>query len=145
MSGVDSLKLIRQECMQDAFVLIWNRAGDYRADKAVPMTWMGAIARYRALDLLRKRKHELPLDEAILAEVPDESQPQMDDQLVNMEDAQRINECMAGLSRQQRSCIQLAYFDGYTHPEIAQHIDSPLGSVKTWIYRGMSSLKECLS
>ncbi len=136
---------LAQECLQDAYVLIWNRAGDYRADKAAPITWMASIARYRALDLLRKRKHEVSVDDEVLSQVPDEHQVKFDDQLVEIEDAQGLEECMKTLNINQRNCIYMAYFDGYTHPEIAMRIDAPVGSVKTWIRRGMMSLKECLS
>ncbi len=136
---------LAQECLQDAYVLIWNRARDYRADKAAPITWMASIARYRALDLLRKRKHEVPLDDEVLSQVPDEHQVKIDDQLVEIEDAHGLEECMKILNINQRNCIYMAYFDGYTHPEIAMRINAPIGSVKTWIRRGMMSLKECLS
>ncbi len=136
---------LAQECLQDAYVLIWNRAGDYRADKAAPMTWMSSIARYRALDLLRKRKHEVSLDSDDLSEVPDQDYELIDHQLMESENAQCLAKCMKILDIKQRSCLYMAYFEGCTHPEIASRVDAPVGSVKTWIHRGMRSLKECLS
>lgn len=136
---------LAQECLQDAYVLIWNRAGEYRSDKAAPMTWMGSIARYRALDLLRRRKHEAPLDEEMLSMAVDERQIEIEQQLEDVEDATALKECLKQLELKQRNCLYLAYFQGFTHPEIAVRVDAPVGSVKTWIRRGMSQLKECLS
>ncbi len=135
---------LAQECLQEAYVQIWNRAEEYRNDLAAPITWMTTIARYRALDLLRRRKHEVPLEDEMLLD-GDEERDGLLQQLEATEDGVALAECMKQLSQQQRNCIYLAYFEGSTHPEIASRMDVPVGSVKTWIRRGMSSLKGCLS
>ncbi|HIJ23269.1 MAG: sigma-70 family RNA polymerase sigma factor [Gammaproteobacteria bacterium] len=136
---------LAQECLQDAYVLIWNRAADFQAEKGQPLTWMVSIARYRALDLLRKRKHEVTLDDEMLSQEMDGSPDWVEERLIAAEGASGLANCLKELQNEQRNCLYLAYFEGYTHPEIAVRIDAPVGSVKTWIRRGMIRLKECLS
>ncbi|MBT3197543.1 MAG: sigma-70 family RNA polymerase sigma factor [Gammaproteobacteria bacterium] len=136
---------LAQECLQDAYVLIWNRAGEFHREKGQPLTWMGSIARYRALDLLRKRKHEVALDDEMLSDGMVSDPEWVEERLIAAEGAEGLTACLKILSLEQRNCLYLAYFEGCTHPEISVRVDAPVGSVKTWIRRGMIRLKECLS
>ena len=133
-----------QDCLQDAYIKVWNNAGSYRSYMAAPLTWMSTIARNQALDLLRKRKREV-------MEGDDKSVPEQVDGaplplegLSRSDEGRRLDDCLGRLKEQQRQVIVLAYFKGLTHDELASHTDTPLGTVKTWIRRGLDQLRRCL-
>jgi RNA polymerase sigma-70 factor (ECF subfamily) len=133
-----------QDCLQEAYIKIWNRAESYRADLASPMTWMATIARNQALDQLRKRRHEVRMSETecFPEEVDQELLPQ--DRLQQSDEGRRLNRCLAELKSEQRQIIALAYFRGLSHEELAARTKIPMGTVKTWIRRGLAQLKRCL-
>jgi RNA polymerase sigma-70 factor (ECF subfamily) len=133
-----------QDCLQDAYIKIWNNAESYRSYMAAPLTWMSTIARNQALDLLRKRKKEvMEGDDKTIPEQVDGA-PLPLEGLSRSDDGQRLNDCLGQLKEQQRQVIVLAYFKGLTHDELASHSDTPLGTVKTWIRRGLNQLRRCL-
>jgi RNA polymerase sigma-70 factor (ECF subfamily) len=133
-----------QDCLQDAYIKIWNNAESYRAYLAAPLTWMSTIARNQALDLLRKRKREvLERDDKALPEQVDDA-PLPLDGLTNSDEGRRLQKCLGELKAQQRQVVVLAYFKGLTHDELASHTNTPLGTVKTWIRRGLNQLRRCL-
>jgi len=125
--------------------LCQNRAGEFQLGKASPITWMTSIARYRALDLLRKRKHETSFDDRADENQRVDSSIDLERDVSDREVAGTLGDCLKGLEERQRMCIYFAYYDGLTHAEIAEQIDVPIGSVKTWIRRGMQKLKGCMS
>jgi RNA polymerase sigma-70 factor (ECF subfamily) len=133
-----------QDCLQDAYIKVWNNAGNYRSHLAAPLTWMSAIARNQALDLLRKRKREwTESDDKGFPEQVD-SNPLPLEGLSRSDDGRRLNECLGQLKAQQRQVIALAYFKGMTHDELAAFTETPLGTIKTWIRRGLDQLRRCL-
>ncbi len=133
-----------QDCLQEVYIKIWNMAGDYRPYVALPMTWMMTIARNQALDLLRRHRRELLSDE------PAKMEQETDIELLPMERLQRddagrmLQRCLQKLQEQQRQIIALAYFRGLTHDELARQTGTPLGTIKTWIRRGLEQLRGCL-
>ena len=136
---------LAEDCLQMAFVKVWHKAQQFDATKAKPMTWLNAIVRNQALDLLRQNKHQQlhDTDDNTLNELADQSSSQ--EQQVTLAQEQRaIHQCLAKLKEQQRQCLQLAYFEGLAHPLVAARLDQPLGSIKTWIRRGLLELRECL-
>lgn len=135
ISGTRSLA---EEALQDAFVQFWNHAGTFRATRSKASTWMISIVRYRSLDLLRKTGRETPLDE-----VPESALPVVEP-FSGADSEPGLDRCLNELAEQQRSCISLAYVEGRSHQEISQRIGTPLGTVKSWIRRGLQQLKECL-
>ena len=141
-------KDLAEEALQDALLSVWRNAASYSADKGAPMTWMLSICRYRALDMLRRERREVSLepmggdgDEDGAAEVADESANQ---DLLSKAEERALDECMDRLNDGQRASLKLAYFDGCTHEEIASNLKSPIGTVKSWVRRGLESLKRCL-
>lgn len=135
---------LAEEALQEAFVSIWRHAGEFKPEKALPQTWLAAIVRNRALDLLRSRRPEDPLDddeqmEALPSEFPDPLQ-----KTLASREARALLECLDQLPGKQRQVILLSYFHGLSHAELAQRVAEPLGTVKTWIRRGLESLKRCL-
>lgn len=134
-----------EEVLQEAFVNIWNHAAGYNSAKSAPMTWMTAIVRNRALDWLRKPR-EVELDEEheeLMASIPDES-PGPEELLRRSLEAGELAECMKTLTEEQQRSITLAFFYGLSHGELAEQMRKPLGTVKTWIRRGLDRLKGCL-
>src|SRR5690348_10881227 len=126
---------LAEEALQDALLSVWRNAGSYAADKGAPMTWMVSICRYRALDMLRREKREVPLDAA--GEVGDEDAAaalgEVTDDAVDVSKAEerRLEECMGRLNEGQQRSLRLAYVDGCTHEEIAARVGSPVGTVKS--------------
>ncbi|MFD2821304.1 sigma-70 family RNA polymerase sigma factor [Paraglaciecola chathamensis] len=139
-----SLKMLKrkelaEEALQEAYVRIWHNASQYRTGKGTVLTWMISIARYRALDILRYhsvRKEEALSDNQVA--VAPSSEPMTETQQGLLE------KCMGSLDVQQRQAIHLAYFNGMSHHEVTAHLDLPLGTIKSWIRRGLQSLQRCL-
>jgi len=133
-----------QDCLQEAYIKVWNRADSYRPYLASPMTWMTTIARNQALDLLRRRHREVRESET--EAFPEEVDQQLlpPDRLQQTAEGQLLQRCLEQLKSQQRQVIALAYFKGLTHDELAAQTNTPLGTVKTWIRRGLEQLKRCL-
>ena len=134
-----------EEVLQEAFVNIWNHAEGYNPTKSAPMTWMTAIVRNRALDLLR-RPREVEIDdehEELMASIPDDA-PGPEELLRMSTEAGELAECLKALTEEQRHSITLAFFYGLSHGELAQQMRKPLGTVKTWVRRGLDRLKTCL-
>jgi RNA polymerase sigma-70 factor (ECF subfamily) len=134
-----------QEVLQESFVNIWNHISEYSAARSAPMTWMTAIVRNRALDWLRRPNLEHGNEDydLLVEAVPDES-PGAETMLGSARDAAALAECLKTLSGNQRQSIALAYVHGLSHGELAMHLKQPLGTVKTWIRRGLEKLKGCL-
>jgi RNA polymerase sigma-70 factor, ECF subfamily len=135
-----------EEVLQECYVNIWNHAGDYAAAKSAPLTWMTSIARNRCLDWLRRPRTETTGEEyeiAIEAWQDDSAGPL--DQLMAVSDAAALGRCLQQLEAKQRQSIMLAFFNGLSHSELASHMKQPLGTVKTWVRRGLERLKSCLS
>jgi RNA polymerase sigma-70 factor (ECF subfamily) len=109
------------------------------------MTWMTAIVRNRALDWLRQsREVELgEKQEERLAALPDEG-PGPEQLLQHSADAARLAICLKQLPEEQQSSIALAFFHGLSHQELSRELQRPLGTVKTWIRRGLERLRGCL-
>lgn len=132
-------KELAEEATQDAFVKIWHNASSYKTSKGTVLTWMVSIVRYRALDSIRyhKIRKEVALPDELLSS---DSEPTS----FNTEQ-EKLDGCMNELEDAQRQAIHLAYFGGLSHQEVEKHLNSPLGTIKSWIRRGLQSLQRCLS
>jgi len=135
-----------QECLQDGLVRIWERAADYRAERGAPMTWMGTIVRRRALDMIRRsnREHVGTGSEDVTRWLDTRAAADPGEEPADPVARDRLLACMAGLRPEQQQVLRWAYFEGLTHPEMAERSQVPLGTVKTWIRRGIARLKDCL-
>lgn len=132
-----------EDVLQEVFVTVWRKAGDFDAARASPMTWLIAIARNRAIDRLRSRQTRRmdPIDDAF--EIADGA-PLADDALEMSEDTARLHGCLDGLAKEERAALRSAFFDGNTYDELAQRAGIPLGTMKSRIRRAMMKLKTCL-
>jgi RNA polymerase sigma-70 factor, ECF subfamily len=138
---------LAEEITQDVFVRVWERAGTYRNEQGSVATWLASIARNRAIDIFRhNRSRHMNLNTSWeAAENLDSPASQNVEAEVDL--AQRIQHvrwAVAQLPEEQRSALSLAYFQGLTHPEIAQRLGEPLGTVKTRIRLGMEKLRVLL-
>ncbi|MFP5305364.1 MAG: sigma-70 family RNA polymerase sigma factor [Gammaproteobacteria bacterium] len=137
-----------EEALQDCYLKIWQKADTYAPDKGAPLTWLMTVARYRALDLLRVKRPEVELPEdggeASLSFADDGGDADPEARAVEREGLGRLDECMKGLLQEQRRSVLLAYYEGYTHQELARVMRVPLGTVKSWVRRGLQRLRDCL-
>ena len=138
-----------EDVLQEAYLNIWRIAGNYRSALSPPLAWMGVIVRSRALDFLRRRASEradagLELDAAISETVAGESPDPLDTSQAS-EQAWALHECLRKLETRQREVLSLAYLRDLSHSELAQQLKLPLGSVKTWIRRGIEQLRGCMA
>ena len=135
-------RALAEEVLQEAFVRIWHNASRYDANLSKPMTWMINITRNLAIDQLRRHREE-PLSDEQAQALFDES-PSAHDQLDSDRQASELQRCLDKLEGMQRQSIITAYFHGISHADLATQLAAPLGSVKSWIRRGMERLRRCL-
>jgi len=138
-----------EDVLQEAFLTIWRSAGDYRATLSPPLAWMGLIVRSRALDFLRRRASARAdavqeLDDTLSDTVAGES-PDPADTAQASEQAWALHECLRKLEGRQREVLSLAYLRDLSHAELAEQLQLPLGTVKTWIRRGLEQLRGCMA
>lgn len=138
-----------EDAMQDCYVKIWNRAGSYQLGRGKPMAWLYSVARYRALDLIRQRRIDVDVDDvaetAMLSNLAGKievtsAEQQADDNA----SLQQVAGCLEELSAEQKRSLLLAYYEGYSHSEIADGLEVPVGTVKSWIRRGLLALRQCM-
>lgn len=135
-----------EEALQDCYLRVWQHAERYDPDKGEPIAWLIGIARYRALDRLqtaRDRTQRLHDNEAELRDQIEEA-PGPEQLAVEREGLERLQRCLRGLQEEQRRSVLMAYYEGYSHSELAQVMDAPLGTVKAWVRRGLARLRACL-
>jgi len=138
-----------EDVLQEAFITIWRSAGDYRASLSPPLAWLGMIVRSRALDFLRRRTSERAdttqeLDDVISETVAGDS-PDPIATAEASEQAWALHECLRKLDGKQREVVALAYLRDLSHSELAAQLKLPLGTVKTWIRRGLDHLRGCMA
>lgn len=133
-----------EDVLQDVYVSIWSRAGSFEPGRASPITWLATIARNRAIDRLRSRRARAenpPLEEAL--EVAD-GRPDGFAVAVEREEGERVHHCLSTLEGRAQEMIRTAFFDGLSYSELAARAGVPLGTLKSWIRRGLQRLKDCL-
>jgi RNA polymerase sigma-70 factor (ECF subfamily) len=131
-----------QDVLQEVFVLVWQKAGRFDDGKASAITWLATLTRNRAIDRLRKRTIGSDGIEAA-ADVEDDS-PSAFDVVGNAQDSARLANCLGELDERARTVIRAAFLDGATYPELAEREKVPLGTMKSWIRRGLQRLRGCL-
>ncbi len=134
---------LADEMLQEVYIKVWERAGDFDPARASPITWLATIARNRALDEVR-RKTPVSLEDAPeVLELPDEGRLASDwAELAG--DVRQLKGCLDGLEPDKAEIIKLAYMSGLSREELAQRYQKPVATIKTWIHRGLRQLKDCL-
>lgn len=133
-------KDLAEEVLQEVYIKVWHNPEVYHSERGSVMTWLISILRNQCIDQLRhsqvKQKHQHKMPE------PADISPQLD--LDMSASNEKLDQCMRELKGEQRNTIQLAFLYGYTHQEITHHLSAPLGSIKSWIRRGLEALERCL-
>ena len=134
---------------QDTFRQVWRSAADYRATLSPPMAWLGLMGRSRSLDLLRRRKAEREhlteeIDEHLTDTLEGDAPDPMNTSLASQQ-AWALHQCLDRLEHRQRQAVSLAYLRDLSHSELAEQLRLPLGTVKTWIRRGLDHLRQCMA
>ncbi len=138
-----------EDVLQEAFLTIWRSACDYRATLSPPMAWMGLIVRSRGLDFLRRRKADRShltqeLDDVLADTLPSDLASPLDTAQAS-EQAWALHQCLGHLENRQREVVSLAYLRDLSHSELASQLKLPLGTVKTWIRRGLDQMRLCMA
>jgi RNA polymerase sigma factor (sigma-70 family) len=143
-----------EDVLQEVYVNVWRAAQSFNPALSQARTWLNSIARNRAIDSLRRRQSE-PQTVSRFQAGPDEDETDMLQDIAadtpgplalleQAAEARALGECMQHLSGEQQHSLALAYYQGLTHAEVAQQLGHPLGTVKSWVRRGLQSLKTCL-
>jgi RNA polymerase sigma-70 factor, ECF subfamily len=135
---------LAEESLQESFVQIWRDAARFDPHRALATTWMGVIVRHRCLDLLRRKRPEVSLeDEDTFIEPVDDGAGPLELTL-RQADHHALGRCLKTLSEPQRLSITLAFYRGFSHQQLGAYLATPVGTVKSWIRRGLMQLKRCL-
>jgi len=133
-----------EDVLQEVYIAVWSKAVQFDAGRANAWTWLGTIARNRAIDRLRARPSSVQRAPIELAESLPDPSPSPASQADARSQRSRLDDCLGGLEPRGQTLIRTAFFEGATYDEIASRTGSPLGSVKSWIRRGLLQLRECL-
>ena len=138
-----------EDVLQEAYLQVWKVAGTYRSALSPPLAWLGILVRSRALDHLRRRAADRShvtqeLDAELADTLPGPGNNPMDTRQAS-EAAWALHECLRKLESRQRQVVSLAYLRDQSHSELAEQLSLPLGTVKTWIRRGLEQLRGCMS
>lgn len=130
-----------EEALQDAYVSIWRAAGRYSANGLSPMTWLITVARNRAIDRLRARKGEAPMEDG--ADVPAAA---LDGEAstIRAQMQQLLVECLDELGEDRARAVRGVYLEGMSYADMAKTQGVPLNTVRTWLRRSLMRLKDCV-
>jgi RNA polymerase sigma-70 factor, ECF subfamily len=132
-----------EDVLQEVYIKIWHNAAKYQISGYSPMSWLIAIARNQSIDRIRSRRPEgTELSEA--EEVADHAATPEQAAVMSGE-AGRLNACLEKLSPGRAEAVKAAYMEGYSYQELADRLEQPLNTVRTWLRRSLMSLRECLT
>lgn len=134
---------VAEDIMQDVYWKIWNRAGRYDPARASPITWLCTIARNTAIDWRRAHPPLATVGVEAALGVGDD-RPPADQGIEADQRSARIVECLDALEDRQQAAIRSAFFEGMSYPELAARAAVPLGTMKSWVRRGLLQLRGCL-
>ena len=142
-----ALRIVRRpevaaDVLQETFVQIWQNAATFSAERGAGAAWLTGIVRFRSLDAVRKLGREILTDDPALGDAAFE--PDVIEKIDAAAEAGALKRCFKLLEDEQRRCIVLAFVEGLSHSEITERIGAPLGTVKSWIRRGLLTLRRCL-
>jgi RNA polymerase sigma-70 factor (ECF subfamily) len=149
-----AMRIVRQaqeaeDVVHDAFMNIWTRAASFDANLGSGRGWIYSVTRNLALNAVRNGAREVSVDEetaeALDAQSSMAAHPQLLDAFELRVSLGKLHDCLSRLEPARRNCILYAYVDGCSHGEIAERTQTPLGTVKAWIKRGMGTLRECMA
>lgn len=131
---------LAEEVLHDVYLKVWDRAASFQPERGAAMAWLVTIARHAALDHLRRQRRE-----------PTDEMPEGASELADPRDAahgsamrRALEACLQELEPEPRHCVLLAYQGGFTYDELAQRFDRPANTVKSWVRRSLTRLRQCL-
>lgn len=127
-----------EDVLQEVYATVWRKAAEFDASRASPITWMATIARNRAIDRLRARRPTSSIDDA--AEIRDE-RPGADDVMTASDESRRLNAALDNLDPRHAAVIRSTYFEGLTYEALANREGVPVGTLKSWVRRGLIRMK----
>ncbi|WP_036167087.1 sigma-70 family RNA polymerase sigma factor [Noviluteimonas dokdonensis] len=133
-----------EDAVQEAYAAIWRKAAQYDAAIASPISWLAMIAHNKAIDRLRSdgaSRNALPIEFAF--EVSDTA-PGAPAMAEHAGETRQLDRCLNQLEARRRTLIRTAFYEGATYEELARRTDTPIGTVKSWIRRGLMQLRTCL-
>jgi RNA polymerase sigma-70 factor (ECF subfamily) len=141
--GMTRRRDVAEEVLQDAYLRIWHKARLYRRDRGQAIGWLVTIVRRTALDRLRQGRNDPLGGHAV------EHRDEVFDGDADLGEWLRgvgedVRDCLGRLSEAQQRAVMLAFYHGLTHEELAERLDVPLGTAKSWVRRGLERLKKCL-
>lgn len=132
---------LAEDVLQEAFVKIWERSWQFDPAKGDGLAWLATVTRHAALDRLRKQpRSQVEFDEGVV----DEIDAQLGELAGSMGEAGDLRRCLGNLREDYRKAVVLAYVNGLTHDEMAEQFAKPVGTVKSWVRRGLEQLKGCM-
>jgi RNA polymerase sigma factor (sigma-70 family) len=133
-----------EDVLQDVYVTVWRKAAGFDPGRASPITWLVAIARNRAIDRLRARAVGGRLESIEAADAVSDPAPAAVERVELAQQHQRLARCLEELDARHASAIRAAFLDGATYEDLAARMNVPLGTMKSWIRRGLLKLRACL-
>ena len=132
-----------EDALQDAFVRIWQKSSSYAANGYSPMTWLITLTRNLAIDRLRaKKKGNVDIDEVVDLAA---SGPTPEASAIASSEKAQIDGCLEELDADRADAVRGAYLEGYSYDELATRHDVPLNTMRTWLRRSLTKLKDCLT
>jgi RNA polymerase sigma factor (sigma-70 family) len=133
-----------EDVLQEVYVTVWRKAADFDSSRASPITWMVAIARNRAIDRLRASAVSRRMEPLEAADAVSDPAPAAVERIALAQQHQRLARCLEELEARHSGAIRAAFLDGATYEELAVRMSVPLGTMKSWIRRGLLKLRACL-
>ena len=132
-----------EDVLQEVYLKVWHRAGRFDPARASPITWLAVIARNTAIDYRRSLARAPGGSDDALPLIADD-RPNAQQDIEAIQENARIFACMDQLEDKQRAMIRAAFFGGVTYAELADRQSVPLGTMKSWIRRGLARLRLCI-
>lgn len=129
-----------EDVLQEVFMQLWRTPGSFDASRGSLGPWLAVIARNRAIDVLRKRRPESDIDDVVVSVEPD-----MAGDAERARAMEKVRGALGAMPSPQRSALEMAYFEGLTHTEIAAKTGEPLGTIKTRIRTGLLALRKVMT
>lgn len=130
-----------EEVTQEIYLQIWEQAGSFDPARGSPRAWVATLAHRRAVDAVRRSQSSRDREEKVPAEMPGED---VAESVITTDERIRVREALSGLTDLQFEAIELAYYEGMTYREVADHLGAPLGTVKSRMRDGLLHLREIL-
>jgi RNA polymerase sigma-70 factor (ECF subfamily) len=134
---------LAEDVMQETYLKVWKMADKFDPAQASPITWMVAIARNRAIDIVRKRK-EISIEEEPEAQNVASESPAPLARREMTEELRRLLSCLGKLDPEKQRIVLLAYYSGWSREQLSTKLDIPVNTIKTWLRRSLLEIRECM-